>query len=1126
MTSSAMQREPVLLVKLRTALSHLYSLHNISNSANQHEAHNYLIEFQSRNIRRKAVSLYQRQRDSKGNQTQNNETMLLPDAENSGSSFYASFPFLLFTTPSHETERLFCAQTMLHRLRRMKVSESIDWDCEFIQDGNGAMGINGIMHHHVTVAGSGDFSSSQHYFMEFVKFHGEQISSFHVNLLGRVLQKYYQKFSESGTSGGMMGLSTVDLEERIKGEMTLLILATIAYLNVYAHTLHTTASKGEIGHDVSNIGPILNTLASSMALVAMRIRYTPSSIATNIPAIDTTIVSQVVQSFQLVSELACGQYHDALLPGFIQDESVIQFLHDQNGAIHQKTLSQCVSVSLASVPDALLGNPGGARGRLSIDPKCIMATNEELRDEKTGVGLLKEAVFHLMEMSLATSNAESTLYMQEQILIACERWARFVSLPLDFVQQIIATTLPNITGGGDMNSFDKSFFAFLVRIYEGACTTVDQLIATAAGLSTEQNSAANQSGKRKQSSKSKKRQKERLQAVINGNGQQNELHVQVNPKVQEAEKELYTRGLIACHTAMWTWDRVNPIFAKTLELMSTSPHIIVEGEGPVGCICTCVSACLPHIIRHGQITEDTQQSVVLIELILEALKNICTNGNSSVRALSYEHIAMLHKVLVQQTSETHANLNDVETMITRSICECCIILSTKCAYPEGYFNDLAMSNDEDLEIERNDIRDLIRVVCSLEGNKNMSPVPLSNLECILQYCAKGVSMSNSILPPEAVVHVLSSPAKALSQLTKTLQNQNDSNRAIAERIIHAAFDCLGLTCAKLLQAFAKSLPLMDTLPVSRLACLALASFASTFNSMMKSLHNLSNDLSLKLQKTIGLGVLSIAASIKNIPELIAESSLNSTRFDIRGAMRGPGGEDHCGCIALIRMIREGEHMSLACLSHAAASSETDITSMFTELGQIYLYLHKAEIERPPGQMHGDGVTPKSRRTFLAALTSIGLSTMKAHPDTSANILCDLKGFFQKPIDVIISCGQRTDMSDSQKLFVLCGACFDLSSFPPTFCKELFESQSRVVEILLEACISGYKHPPCDEPSESILQVSQHERLLGVLQHGCFVLHFCVHILVGKVTSSDSIFATELCRSWLHSLGCRSHQGFK
>jgi len=1050
-------REPVLLSQLRTALDHLYF---ISNSTNRHEAHSYLIDFQSRNVRRKVTSLYQRKRDSDQNDL---STELPADGDTMGSSFYASLPFLLYTTPSHETERLFCAQTILHRLRRMKTSEAIDVEMEFHD--SPTMNVNVLAQQVLLNANANNETSHLQYWREFVKFHGEQLSSFHMNLLGKVLQRYFLNWN--GAGGGVTSAS--DLEEKLKGEIALLVLATVSYLNAYAHAASASVVAANGGKEGgSHVGPLLDTLSSAMALVALRLRHTSASVASNTVASSTPIVTLIVQAFQSVLEFASTQYHHDLLPGVIVgDESMSQFLHQQNGTLHQRALSECLCVALASIPDAILGSPGGARGRLSVDPKCIMATNAELRCEVTGVGLLKEVIVRLMEGS--SGDQQGSLYMQHQVLIASERWARFVPLPLDFVQYTLSTAISNISNGispgAELSSFEKTFCAYLIRIYESACMSVDQIIASAAGLSAESSSASHQLGRKKQSSKSKKRHQERLEEVVNGD----------NLKRQEAEREVYTRGVAAVHTAMWTWDGMNGLFLKTLEVMSASPDGVVEGEGPVGLICACVSACLPHFIRHGPISEDASHSTALFGLVVEALKMICSNDNVSVRALAFEHIVAVHKALAQNSKS--ANLNDVEVMAIQSICECSFILSNKCAYPVGYFMNLARNNDEALEIERNDVRDVLRAVSSLEDCGDQLPhVSLIILDRIVQHCAEGVSEHNaeSLLPPETIIHTLSAPAKSLQRMAQTLQDHSDSNRPLAEKIINSALDCLTTYCGKLLEAFSQSLPMAETLPVSRLICLTVASFTPFFAIMAKAIHSLQDNLRVKVQRAIGLAILAIAASITNIPELIAASTLDNTRYDIRGAMRAPGGEDHCGCIALMRIVKAGEQLTLASLEYAALASSASIISTYIELAKVYAGLHRAETERPPGQIHGSGVTPKSRRDYLTSMTKIGLVTMKAHPDTSEQISSELKALFHKPVDVILSCNQRSELTDAQKIFLLCEACFDLSAFPPLFCKELFVANgygTRATEILIEACASGFSHATNEEPSESIVQVS-------------------------------------------------------
>ena len=1047
-------KEPILLNKLRTALSHLYSLNNVTNSGNQHEAHTYLIEFQSRNIRRKANSLYQRKRDSL-NSLNDLSVKLEADDETNGSSFYASLPFLLFTAPSHNTERLFCAQTILHRLRRMKTSEAIDLEIEHFDSAR--MNVNVLTE--LLQTNPDSQQNTFQYWIEFVKFHGEQLSSFHINLLGKVFQNYFKhSMNVDASNNSMMSMLPSDVEEKVKGEIALLILATVSYLNVYEHTIRTAISGQEDG---SHITPLLDTLSSAMAVVALRLRYTSASVASDCAASETPIVTIVATAFQSVAEVASSQSFRELLPGVLNDETVNQTVQQQNQNLHKRALSRCLCVALASIPDSMLGGPGGARGRLSVDPKCITAANSELRAEGTGIGLLKEAIAYLIQTTGSSDNSQGTEFMQRQILRSSEKWSKFVPLNLDFVQYTLSNTMSGVGNGATaFTAFDKAFCSYLVRIFEGACMSVDQVMASAAGMTAESSRAGHQPGRQKQSSKARKRQKERMDDALNGG----------DAKRREAEKEAHLRGSVACHAAMWTWEHIFALLVANLNAMEADLQDVVDGEGPVGCICTCVSACLPHFVKHGKISEDESQSVMLVRILAEALQKICSNDNRSVRALAYEHIAVVHKALVDNSKT--GNLSEIEGMAMRCVCQCTLILSDKCKYPQGYFLNLTENNDEDIEIERNDVRDLLRAVCTLEVTASQDPhVSLMILDHIVEHCVKGVSdhsIHNS-LPPETIIHALSAPAKSLKTLAREFAQSGVVDRHLAEKIIHNSLDCLSFYCEKLLNGFSQSLPMSETLPVSRLICITVASFAPFFATMIEKEQS---PLLAKTHRSIGLAILAIAASISNLPELIAESSLENTRYDIRGAMRAPGGEDHCGCIALMRIVKAGEGLARSSLECASRISNTEIMTTYKELAKVYVSLHGAEIERPPGQLHGKGVTPKSRRVFLTALSKIGLSTMKAHPTTSDSVSAELKSLFQKPIDVILSCKQRTDVTQAQAMFVLCEACFDLSAFPPKLCKELFAVNgfgTAATEALIEACLTGFNQNSNEEPSESIIQ---------------------------------------------------------
>jgi len=124
-------QEPRLLPKLRMALSALYSQGVGGDSV---EAHSFLMRFQSRNFRRKIQSLQQSDRDSTKPDDMNKsfqDRILGIIGNDYGSIFFTCVAILSSPHVFNETERLFCAQSLLGRIRRMPtcqavVSHSID----------------------------------------------------------------------------------------------------------------------------------------------------------------------------------------------------------------------------------------------------------------------------------------------------------------------------------------------------------------------------------------------------------------------------------------------------------------------------------------------------------------------------------------------------------------------------------------------------------------------------------------------------------------------------------------------------------------------------------------------------------------------------------------------------------------------------------------------------------------------------------------------------------------------------------------------------------------------------------------------------------------------------------------
>lgn len=230
--------------------------------------------------------------------------------------------------------------------------------------------------------------------------------------------------------------------------------------------------------------------------------------------------------------------------------------------------------------------------------------------------------------------------------------------------------------------------------------------------------------------------------------------------------------------------------------------------------------------------------------------------------------------------------------------------------------------DEELEIERNDIRDVARSVCGLDPSAAIgtqkSPSILI-LERIVAACNDAVRRADSAgaLPPETVVHVLSSLAKPLNRLGKKYKEQRSS---VGCAVLTASLLALGCACDQLNSSFeAASRPASEMLPPSRLACMCAASFAPLFSSLANVMgasaagagsSEAEKELLAITRRTLLSSLKQSLLSTARIPELVAESTLDSTRYDVKGAMRGPGGEDHG--MSLLIADRSGIHLVYAC----------------------------------------------------------------------------------------------------------------------------------------------------------------------------------------------------------------------
>lgn len=199
-----------------------------------------------------------------------------------GSSWLACLALLLQNV-SH-TERLFCAQSLLHRIRRVPIAEAADWEFE-----NSATALQPAPPASV------------------------------------LLDAYrgWMRRINPAVAQCIEGYHSAESEERVKGELTLLTVASILHHEVTANNI---------------ADPLCTTLASILATTALRLRFTVS---------DSSSTSLIV----------CIQ-------------------HAFGGATRQSN-SLGFSLTLIAIPETVFTNAAG--NKLSIDPKCIQTISNELR---------------------------------------------------------------------------------------------------------------------------------------------------------------------------------------------------------------------------------------------------------------------------------------------------------------------------------------------------------------------------------------------------------------------------------------------------------------------------------------------------------------------------------------------------------------------------------------------------------------------------------------------------------------------------------------------------------------------------------------------------------------------------
>jgi hypothetical protein len=233
----------------------------------------------------------------------------------------------------------------------------------------------------------------------------------------------------------------------------------------------------------------------------------------------------------------------------------------------------------------------------------------------------------------------------------------------------------------------------------------------------------------------------------------------------------------------------------------------------------------------------------------------------------------------------------------------------------------------------------------------------------------------------------------------------------------------------------------ELLPLSRIVSIATASLSPMVARVLAM-----SDARDRVVNLIELSVRASAISVRRIPELAAESILDTSMYDIRGTMRGPGGEDHVGCLAMMRLAFESDDIAYV-IGH--------LPSVMGELCELQQHLKTLEVARGKLVMHGSGVAPKSRRILLSVVCHVELKS-----DGRAGMAKTLQDLFESACAFIASYSGSRGF-DEDALFRIAENIFDLASFPSPVLASMFSSNEPLcatcLDVIVSACSQGYEN---------------------------------------------------------------------
>jgi len=1045
---------PHLLPKLEAALQCLYGNNNTVNSNNATAAHEFLMHYKSSNVRRLVASRIQSQKDQ--------GQKIIDEDVNTGSVFLSSLALLLQGT--NINNRIFASQTINHRCRSLKIVETLDieaedgiecgvlrlvmaWE-EIRLERQQQQGDNSAI---VDEKSNTILTSWIERYVPMLINRCKSAPNNHTSFCNgaELLSLALERHSSSLLPNNASKDRDKQQEERIKGTLIMLTIAVAMYTSAFAEYEEEHQSQQAQQKRTPWVNAVLCELGSALSITALRIRYKPlqDKYATPNPEPSCLpLIDMLVETIQLVKDSA-----ETFFAQKIEQQNLDNTAQSAIQQAHQHATKRSICGVVKSLPETVLLPPGEDSGHRvpSIDRASLRAASMELRSAENGMEKAWKVLVELDHESSMNELQQDLSVMQ--LLQCCEAWARYTAVPIPIIESTVGSLAVRYIKSCDHTQHSKqkaqsAAFQYLISIFESASPSLTANDVLTAALGVGAGNAGRSASKKKQSSKSKKRQDKRLgraMAVTENNQNDGDL------ASAAAEKELLDRRNAACVAAAYIFgiSLIDGSIQETdgLRLAATSESTSTHG------ICSTVASAATSVLPHLLVLDRSDRGshhnwrIVLFSTITTIIRRICSIPTRDIRALAYEPLMIFHTSLNSVSVVTL----QIEQVAVDEVVSCTLSLAASCGYPQGYFDCLSEDNEEELEIERNDIRDVARSVCSLDSaDISMNSPSILILQRIVSACNTAIqeAITSDHLPNETVVHILSSLAKPLNKLGKIYKQQPSD---IGSDILIMALQSI-TNVEEQLNKSLDTRSISELLPLSRLVLMGAASLSPLLSHLVEAMSSSSpaagdkeKNLFITFQRTISSSLQHAMLSTAKIPELIAESTLKSTRYDIRGAMRGPGGEDHVGAIALLRLSNDSDTLARAMFEI--------YPSILHDLCNLHQTLKESELRRGVNIDYGDGVCPVSRRMIIKVISHLSLIRMK--DNQSSEVQAVLKQLLQAPLIELRT--QARAPQSAEHLFRVCEASFDLSSFSPKLVADVFSNNSEDLATIFQCLLAGY-----------------------------------------------------------------------